>query len=303
MRKILIFLGTVFAGMIAFLVLMGILVKFAMSGGAMPDTVEQNSILHLKIDGVIMNGHKFLNPLIKYRENPDIKAIVIEVSSPGGVVGPSQEMYMEIKKTREQFKKPIVVVSTSLIASGAYYAAAAADKIYVAPGTLIGSIGVIMEFVNLEKLYDWAKVSRFTITTGKYKDSGAEYRTMREDERELFQSMINDVWVQFKEAIEEGRGLKKDLVEQYSDGRVMTGRQAVELGFADGFATVDEAFDKAAEMAFLGKDYEIFTPPKERKNFLDLIPAEEEDPYTKAAQKFLQLELANKPLYLMPGYF
>jgi protease-4 len=143
------------------------------------------------------------------------------------------------------------------MASGAYYSAVGADKIVVAPGAMVGSIGVIMEFANLEKLYDWAKISRFTINTGKYKDSGAEYRSMRDDEKELFQNMINEVWGQFKAAVAEGRNLKPEEVEPYADGRVFTGDFAVKNGFADEVGTVGRAYELAADLAGI-KDFGRF---------------------------------------------
>lgn len=276
-------------------------------------TVGSKSILHLQLNGVIMDGKKLLKPLLKYREDNSIKAIVIEINSPGGVVGPSQEIYEEIRRAREEFKKPVVAVSTSVMASGAYYAAVGADKIMVAPGTMVGSIGVIMEFTNLEKLYDWAKVSRFSISTGKYKDSGAEYRPMRDDERALFQDMINDVYEQFVEAVAEGREMKPEAVKEYADGRVFTGRKAVELGFADDVGTLEDAFDLAAELSGLGDDYEVFEPPKVRPGLWDLLLGGEDDATTMmpwktadakvdaALNSLLRLELANKPLLLMPG--
>ncbi len=267
--------------------------------------VHPNSILHLKLDGVIMDGERFLKALKKYREDDKIKAIVIDINSPGGVVGPSQEIFAEIKRTREEFQKPVVAVSTGLMASGAYYAAVAADKIIVAPGALVGSIGVIMEFANLEKLYDWAKISRYTLTTGKYKDSGAEYRPMRDDEKELFQSMINEVWDQFKEAVAEGRNLKKDKVEAIADGRVMTGASAVKLGLADEVGTVDHAFETAKELAKI-EDYEIYEVPKKRPSLLDMLGDEEEVTSQLPAEvmnRVFKAHLVNQPLFLMPGFW
>lgn len=286
-------------------------------------SLKRNSILHLQLKGVIMDGKKLLAPLIKYREDKSIQAIVIEINSPGGVVGPSQEIYEEIKRTREEFKKPIVAVSTGVMASGAYYSAVAADKIIVAPGVMMGSIGVIMEFMNLEKLYEWAKVSRFTITTGKYKDSGAEYRSMREDERQLFQDLINDVYEQFVEAVSEGRDLKTEEVKKYADGRVFTGRQGVDLGFADELGTLEDGYRLAADLAGLGDDYEVFEPAQPRPGLIDLIMGSDDDEAStkfgsklglfenqvggtainEALRSVLRVELANKPLFLMPGVY
>lgn len=284
------------------------------SGSSHLHIMRKNSIMHLKLEGVIIDGEKFLKQLKKYREEKDIKAFVVEINSPGGVVGPSQEIFEELKRTRTEFEKPVVAVSTSMIASGAYYAAMGTDKLIVAPGTMVGSIGVIMEFANLEGLYSWAKVSRYTITTGKYKDSGAEYRAMRDDEREIFQAMINEVWVQFKEAVAEGRKLKMEEVEPYADGRVITGATAIKLGFADQVGTTDSAFKEAAKLANLGDNYEIFEIPKRRPgvfDFLDGLGGENEDEaiFGRTGEKILgrvlghvaRPELLNRPLFLMPG--
>ncbi len=284
---------------------------------------SKNEILHLEIKGVIMNGKKFLDQIKKYKNDESVKAIVIDINSPGGAVGPSQEIFREITRAKEQTKKPVVCVSTGLIASGGYYSALACDKIVVAPGTMIGSIGVIMEFANLEKLYDWAKVSRFTIKSGKFKDSGAEYRAMRDDEKQLFQDMIDEVYAQFRDQVVTSRKLKLELVNEYADGRVMTGSKAVKLGFADSEGTFEDAVLLAAEMAKLGTDYKLFKPKKPKMDFFDLLTIEEDEDdlnslaevknllgkkagvigLQELAQTFLKTKYLNQPLFLMPGYW
>lgn len=281
--------------------------------------LSKNNILQLDLEGTIMNGKKFLKKLKKYKDDDHIKAVVINIDSPGGAVGPSQEIYTEIKRFREETKKPVVCVSTGLLASGAYYSAVACDKIVVAPGALVGSIGVIMEFADLEKLYDWAKVSRYSITSGKFKDSGAEYRAMRPDEKALFQDLINSVYGQFKAAVADGRHLKEDFVSQYADGRVLTGEQAVKLGFADSLGTLEDAAKIAADEAKLGKDYKIYEIPKQRPSIWDLIDKEDDDlnsadeilrhfvkgesPLDHAFQQVFRAQYLNQPLYMMPGFW
>lgn len=284
--------------------------------------VSKNSILQLDLEGVIMNGKKFMKKLKKYKHEDKIKAIVININSPGGAVGPSQEIYAAIKALKEETKKPIICSSSGLLASGAYYSAVACDKIVVAPGALVGSIGVIMEFANLEKLYEWAKISRFSINSGKFKDSGAEYRTMRADEKALFQDLINDVYAQFKQAVIEGRNMKEAVVTEYADGRVMTGRQAVALGFADSLGTLDDAIKMAAAAANLGSDYKIFEAPKKKPSFWDLIEQQEEDDLNSveevaglfskhsgdqamaaALRKVLRAQGLNQPMLMMPGFW
>lgn len=287
--------------------------------------IAKNEILHLEINGVIMNGKKFLAQLKKYQKDESVKAIVIDVNSPGGAVGPSQEIYYEVMRAKAETKKPVICVSTGLMASGGYYAALACDKIVVAPGAMVGSIGVIMEFANLEKLYDWAKIQRYTINSGKFKDSGSEYRAMREDERKLFQDMINEVYEQFRDTVVKSRNLKLDVVSQYADGRVMTGAKAVELKFADTVGTFEDAVRIAAQAAKLGEDYRMFKPKKSKLNIFDLISMDEDEDddlnslaeikefistktsakniAAEMAQVFLKTKYLNQPLYLMPGYW
>lgn len=280
----------------------------------------KNTILHLELKGVILNGKKFIKNLDKYASNDKVKAVVVEINSPGGAVGPSQEIFHAIKSVREQLKKPIICVTTGIMASGGYYAAAGCDKIVVAPGALVGSIGVIMEFANLEKLYDWAHISRFTITSGKFKDSGAEFRAMRDDERALFQSMIDEVYGQFKTTVMEARNLKEDVMLEYADGRVFTGTTAVKMGFADQEGYFKDAIKLAADIAQLGEDYTVFEVPKRKMSIFDLGETDEEDSLNglsevakalsskqsaieAVSKKVLRTELLNQPLYLMPGYW
>ncbi|MFN8847309.1 MAG: signal peptide peptidase SppA [Bdellovibrionales bacterium] len=271
----------------------------------------QNSILHLDLKGVILNGEQFLKNLKDYREDKAIKAIIINVNSPGGAVGPSQEIYSELIKTRNEFSKPIVCFSSGLMASGGYYVALGCDQIVVAPGALLGSIGVIMNFANLEKLYDWAKVSRYSITSGKFKDSGAEYRSMRDDEKKLFQDMIDEVYDQFRTTVKDSRKeITPEVLSEYTDGRVFTGNKAVALKFADQVGTYDDAVQIAAQIAGLKKgDFEIFKIPKRTRSLWDLGEEREDDTInghlksvlSEVVPSALGLNLNNQPLFLMPG--
>lgn len=296
------------------------------SGSEGSISLNKNEILHLEINGVIMNGKKFLENLKRYSDEDAVKAIVIEINSPGGAVGPSQELYLEIKRAKTETKKPVVCVSTGLIASGGYYSAMGCDHLMVAPGTMLGSIGVIMEFANLEDLYSWAKVKRYTITSGKFKDSGSEYRAMRDDERKLFQDMINEVYDQFRTTVSEARNLPLDFVSQYADGRVMTGAKAVELKFADSIGTFEDAIRFAAKQANLKEDdYHVLRPRKKNPGFWDFImDDQEEDDLNSISKSELQaamkgelssksvetaiktlfkMKTLNQPMLLMPGYW
>ncbi len=268
------------------------------------ERVSKDSILELELDGIIANSKEnkaFLDQLRKYRKDEHIKGILIRISSPGGVVGPSQEIYEELRRTSREYKKPVVAYCSSVAASGAFYAAMGADKFVTEPGCLMGSIGVIMEFVNLEKLYDWAKIQRYSITTGRFKDAGAEYKPLSNEARMLFQEMLNDVLGQFKAAIAEGRKLKPDFVAAYADGRIFSGSQGVKLGFADEVGSWDDARQMLGEMAGLGKDPKVFKGRK-KPSFMEFLEeASDARLFGRMAETFLREELNAKPLYLMPG--
>lgn len=265
---------------------------------------KNNSLLVLSLQGLIIDGSDFLEKLRDHIDDDRIKGLVVRVDSPGGVVGASQELYLALKRVREKLKKPVVVACRSLAASGAYYAALGATRIFTNPGAMLGSIGVLIEFANLENLYDWARVDRYSITTGPYKDSGADYRRMRPDERVLFQNLLGDVHEQFKKAIVEGRKLSLDLVEQYSDGRVFTGEQAVELGFADELGTFQDAVDAAAKLAKIEGEPHLFEPEDE-DSWFDLAFESLRPGASLQAQTLSLLQNKMKflarPMYVLPS--
>lgn len=303
MKRILQFIATFIFILIGAGILIGIggILTFFSSG---EERLAKPSILALDLEGVIIDAKDTLDLLRKYRKEDKIKGVLIRIASPGGVVGPSQELHDEIQRTREEFKKPVIAYCASVAASGAFYAAVAADKIYTTPGCMIGSIGALIEFVDLAKLYDWAKIHRYAVTTGKYKDAGAEYKSLSPDERALFQDLLNDVLRQFKEAIVEGRHLKKEFVDQYADGRVFTGAQAVKLGFADELGTWEDARVALGEMTKLGDDPEVFKPHKPRP-FMDLLEGASgsagDSKFSKAIEQLVQSRLSGQPLFLLPG--
>ena len=259
---------------------------------------SQSSVLVLDIEGVIISSHKFLKTLRNYIEKDSIKAVVVRVNSPGGAVGPSQAIYRELVKVREKFKKPIIISVEALAASGAYYISVGADKIVTQPGTIMGSIGVIMNFANLEQLYKWAKIERYALKTGKYKDVGADYKSMSEEEKTYLQSLLNEVLKQFKDAIVKGRNLDPSLVNQNADGRVFTGETAVKLGFADKVGNFSDAIELAEELTG-EKTLKIFNPG-EKPTFLKFL--EDIESLFIKNQPFSFLFYPSAPMYLMPSF-
>ncbi len=254
----------------------------------------------IDLKGVIMDSKKVLKNLKAAEENDEVKAVVLKVNSPGGAVAPSQEIYEQVKR----FPKPLVISISSLGASGAMYVAAGAKKIYANSGSLVGSIGVIMEFANLKKLYEWAKVERFTIKTGKFKDSGAEFREMRADEKEYFQGLVDDSLVQFKTAVRDGRKMTQAEIDAVADGRVFTGQQAKALKLVDELGTFDDAVTwVAAEAKIKGKPKLVY-PSVHKADFLDLIMRgtdEEEDEYESENRSFVDRLAASLASRILPG--
>lgn len=260
----------------------------------------KSSILVMDLEGIILDSKKFLKTFRQNIKRDEIKAVIIRVNSPGGVVGPSQAIYRELMIAREEHEKPIVASFGGLAASGAYYVAAAADKIVTNPGTLVGSIGVIMDFANLEDLYEWAKIKRFSLKTGKYKDTGADYRSMAPDEKEYLQDVIDEVLLQFKDAIVAGRKIPTQVVDENADGRIFSGARAVDLGFADELGNFSDAIDLVEEMTGL-EGLDLFNPNDGKPPFLELLGELEGKISASSIQKIFRTHLLGKPLYLMPG--
>jgi protease-4 len=209
---------------------------------------SRGTVAIIDVAGPIFDVSEPLRQLQSYSNNASVKAIVVRINSPGGAVAPSQELYEELKKARIKGKK-VIVSMDSVAASGGYYIACAADEIYANPGTITGSIGVIASFPIIDGLMDKVGISFETIKSGKYKDTGSYFRPMTEDEHDIFEDMLMDVYDQFVEAVAEGRGMPIEDVRKYSDGRVFSGRQALEYGFVDALGTQSDAIERAGALA------------------------------------------------------
>lgn len=191
-------------------------------------------------------------------QDKDVKAIVLDINSPGGTVASVQNIYSELLKAKEQGKK-VVALMRDVAASGGFYIAMAADKIVAEPGTITGSVGVIMQTSNVEGLFDKIGVKVTPITSGKYKDMGSAFRPMTDAEKAILQDMVNDTYTQFFAAVKAGRpDVKAEDLTEYTDGRVFTGQRAFNLGFIDKLGGEEEARQLAGELAGL-KDPKIIT--------------------------------------------
>ncbi len=216
----------------------------------------------IKIDGIILSSQGVIRQLKKYSREPSVKAIVLRINSPGGAVVPSQEIYEEINKVRAKTGKKIIVSMGTVAASGGYYIASAADRILANPGTLTGSIGVIMEFASVEQLLKKIGIKDQTIASGKRKDVGDFMRTMTPGEQEYLKNVLRDVHGQFVEAVAKGRKMKTADVWALADGSVYTGRQAKALGLVDGLGDLQDAISVAGKMAGIKGRPKVVTEEK-----------------------------------------
>jgi len=212
------------------------------------DLSGDDRIALIRIEGVILDAQETLGELKKFSENPSVKAIVLRIDSPGGGVVPSQEIYDAVRRVRTKSNKAVIASMGSVAASGGYYIAAATDRIVANPGTLTGSIGVIMEMANVEGLLQKIGVEGVVVKSGKYKDVGSPLRKMSDEERGLLQTVMDDVHKQFIEAVAEGRSLEVSEVQALADGRIFTGRQAKAAKLVDELGNLDDAIQLAADV-------------------------------------------------------
>lgn len=276
--------------------------------------VKKDSILCLSLKGPIVGdiAQDFMKKIRNYADNEKIKGVLIRLDSPGGSVGASQEIYATIKNIRTFYKKPVVVSAGDRMASGGVLSVMSADQIFVNPGTLFGSIGVVIRFVNLEELARFSKVDPYHVKAGEFKDIGSSYRKMTLRERELLEGMMDTIHRQFKQVIVEGRGLKPAFVERFSDGRIFTGAEAVEMGLADKVGSYNEAVRAIGKLSGLGSKPHLFTP--EDRSFFGSFKKYLSSSHLQGAGGFALLNylvkmifttesLRGTPLFLLPSYF
>ncbi len=224
------------------------------------DLSSEDRIALIRVEGVIMDSQATVGELKRFSENPSVKAIVLRIDTPGGGVVPSQEIYDAIKRVRNKNNKAVIASMGSVAASGGYYIAAATDRIVANPGTLTGSIGVIMETANVEGLLQKIGVEGVVIKSGKYKDVGSPLRKMSAEERGLLQAVMDDVHKQFIEAVAEGRSMELKAAQVLADGRIFTGRQAKEAKLVDELGDLEDAIQLAAEVVGIEGEPKVVEP-------------------------------------------
>ncbi|MCS6318652.1 MAG: signal peptide peptidase SppA [Nitrospira sp.] len=257
------------------------------------DFSSQDRVALIRIEGVILDAQATISELKQYSENPLVKAIVLRIDSPGGGVVPSQEIHDAVKRVKNKSSKAVIASMGTVAASGGYYIAAATDRIIANPGTLTGSIGVIMEMANFEGLMKKVGVEGVVIKSGRFKDVGSPLRKMSDEERKLLQSVMDDVHHQFIQAVADGRSLEVSDVEPLADGRIYTGRQAKEARLVDELGDLDDAIHIAADIAGMEGEPKVVEPRK-RFSIRDLIESRWSSVFPK-----LELNTGVKLKYLM----
>ncbi len=267
-RRILIGLGVIVALLVFFFAVLFMIGRY--SGGKGSRFAFGDKIAIVEVKGVIAQSTQVIEDLQQYLMDDGVKAIILRVDSPGGGVGPSQEIYREIMRIRSSSKKKVVTSMGSVAASGGYYIACASDRIVANPGTITGSIGVIMQFSNLEDLLKKIGVKGVVIKSGEHKDIGSPFREMTPEEKKLMQEVLDNVHQQFIQAVADGRKLDKSKVAEIADGRIMTGEQAKNLGLVDQLGNLQDTIDITAKLVGIeGKPNVLY--PKRRISIWDLL--------------------------------
>jgi protease IV len=224
------------------------------------------------LTGVILSPQPVVGQLKGFADDSSVKAIILHVNSPGGGVAASEEIYREVKRIHDEKKKPIVVSIETVGASGAYYVASASNKIYADEGSIVGSIGVIAQWVNFGDLLKWAKLKDVVLKTGEFKDTGNPARDLTPAEQAYMQSLIDNMFGQFIKAVADGRGMKFDDVKSIANGKVWTGQQALSMKLIDNVGDFEAVVKDTAKSVGISGEPTLVYPEKERRNgLLDLL--------------------------------
>jgi protease-4 len=252
------------AVMISLAVLFALSVKIAATifGSGETALTSQEGVGLIEVKGMILDSKETIRQLRYFLKRDSVKAVVLRVDSPGGIVAPSQEIYAEVKKFAAS--KKIIVSMGSLAASGGYYISAPATLIYANPGTITASIGVILKLSNIESLMDKIGIKSHTLKTGKYKDSGSPLRKFSAEDRAMLQSVIDNTHQQFIKAVAEGRKLPLEDVRKIADGRILSGEQAMGYKLVDRLGTLQDAIEEAGRLAGISGEPELILPPKKK---------------------------------------
>ncbi len=223
----------------------------------------------LNIEGVILTSDEYLESLDAIRKDKSIRALVVRINSPGGAVGPSQEIYSELEDIKSEL--PVVASMGAVAASGGYYIACAADSIFANPGTITGSIGVVAQFLSYKQLLEWAKIDVEVVKSGDFKDLGSPLKTMSKEEIDYIQTLIDNVHNQFKSTVEVNRKIDKSSVEKVADGKIFSGEQALNLKLVDRLGNLNSAINYAVDQSGITGEPIILNYPEKKSPLSELL--------------------------------
>ncbi len=269
MSKKTVIISAVVLASVMILFILSVKIASTIIGTGSTAVMSKEGVGLIEVKGMILDSKETIRQLRYFLKQDTVKAVVLRVDSPGGIVAPSQEIYAEVKKFAT--KKKIIVSMGSLAASGGYYISAPATMIYANPGTITASIGVILKLSNIESLMDKIGIKSYTLKTGKYKDSGSPLRQFTAEDRAMLQSVIDNTHEQFVRAVAEGRKLPLEDVRKIADGRILSGEQAKEHKLVDRLGTLQDAIEEAGRLAGISGEPELLLPPKKKVNYLDLL--------------------------------
>jgi len=230
-----------------------------------------NRIGVVDLEGLIVTPEVVVRQLKRFGDDDSIKAIILHINTPGGGVAATEEIYQEVRRIEQEKHKKVIASVETVGASGGYFVASACDKIFADKGSIVGSIGVIAEWVNYGKLLDWAKLQDITMKAGKLKDAGSPTRPMTPEEKAYFQNLLDNMHSQFIQAVADGRHLKVQDVQAIADGRVWTGDQALPLRLIDQIGDFRAAVKDTARSVGIKGEPELVRPQTERRTLLDLL--------------------------------
>ena len=238
----------------------------------------------IEVSGVILDADKLDTQLRKFGDDDSIKAIILHINSPGGGAAASQEIYHGVLRIRQEKHKKIVASVESVGASGAYYIASACDSIYANDASVVGSIGVIMEWTNYGELYRWAKLKSVVIHAGELKDAGDPTHDVTTQEQAYFQSLVDNMYGQFIHDVASGRHTTDDKIKPLATGQVWTGQQSLPLGLIDKVGGFRTALMDTAKSVGISGEPTIVRPAGQKRGLIAMLTSDGEDLFPNPSQ-------------------
>ncbi len=255
----------------------------SVNGGA-DGAFATNQIAVVEVTGVILDADKVDSQIRRFADDGSVKAIILHINSPGGGAAASQEIYHEVLRLRQEKHKRIVASVESVGASGAYYIASACDRIYANDASVVGSIGVIMEWTNYGDLLRWAKLKNITIHAGELKDAGDPSRDLTPKEQAYFQSLVDNMYTQFVHDVAVGRHTTDDKIRPLATGQVWTGQQSLPLGLIDQVGGFRIALTDTAKAVGISGEPSIVRPASQKRGLLSMLTSDGDDLFPNPSQ-------------------